>query len=115
MERIERIAAVNELLDIYGILLTQRQRDALSACYQEDLSLAEIAEETGSTRQAVHDLIHRGERQLLYYEEQRHILADQQQRRALLSRLERLLLQEKLPTVLDQKIRSILEALSSIK
>lgn len=114
MERIERIAAVNELLDIYGGLLTQRQRNALAACYQEDLSLAEIAEETGGTRQAVHDLIHRGERQLLYYEEQLHILADQQQRRILLSELEQILSQDALPAAWSQKIRSLLDALSSI-
>lgn len=82
MERLERIATINELLDIYGSLLTQRQRDALAACYQEDLSLSEIAGITGGTRQAAHDLIHRGEMQLFHYEEQLQIHSNQQKRQA---------------------------------
>ncbi|MBQ6808000.1 MAG: DNA-binding protein [Firmicutes bacterium] len=114
MERLERIETINELLDIYGMLLTQRQREALSACYQEDLSLAEIAEITGGTRQAAHDLIRRGEHQLQHYEEQLHILSGQQQRRSLLEQLKALL--RELP--LDESQRSqadgLLAALSSI-
>jgi len=114
MERLERIETINELLDIYGMLLTQRQREALSACYQEDLSLAEIAEITGGTRQAAHDLIRRGENQLQHYEEQLHILSGQQQRRSLLEQLKALL--RELPLDESQRSRAdgLLAALSSI-
>ena len=58
------------LLDCYGSLLTQRQRDLLEGYYNDDLSLAELAEPLGISRQAVHDSIRRGERQLEQLEAQ---------------------------------------------
>jgi predicted DNA-binding protein YlxM (UPF0122 family) len=39
------------LLDYYGSMLTQKQRDTMEMYYEQDFSLAEIAEQTGSTRQ----------------------------------------------------------------
>jgi len=57
------------LLDCYGSLLTERQRALLEGYYDEDLSLAELAEPLGISRQAVHDSIRRGERQLEQLEE----------------------------------------------
>ena len=58
------------LLDCYGSLLTERQRALLEGYYDEDLSLSELAEPLGISRQAVHDSIRRGERQLEQYEAQ---------------------------------------------
>ena len=45
------------LIDYYGKTLTQKQFDAIDLYYNEDLSLAEIAEHTGITRQGVRDAI----------------------------------------------------------
>ena len=63
------------LLDCYGSLLTDRQRSLLEGYYDEDLSLAELAEPLGISRQAVHDSIRRGERLLEAYESQMGIAA----------------------------------------
>ncbi len=52
------------LLDFYGEILTQKQRDVMEMYYDQDLSLGEIAENTGITRQGVLDSIHRGEAQM---------------------------------------------------
>ena len=49
------------LLDYYGAVLTDKQRAILTEYYDEDLSLAEIAENYGITRQGVRDSIKRGE------------------------------------------------------
>ena len=57
------------LLDFYGDMLTEKQRDVVECYYNEDLSLAEIAEEKGITRQGVRDGIKRAEQQLLEMEE----------------------------------------------
>lgn len=57
------------LHDFYGELLTEKQSRAIDLYYNEDLSLAEIAEPLGVTRQGVRDAIKRGEKQLLEYEE----------------------------------------------
>lgn len=57
------------LLDCYGELLTERQRDVAELYFNEDLSLTEIAETRGITRQAVRDSIRHSEQTLLEMEE----------------------------------------------
>ncbi|MGW8114110.1 YlxM family DNA-binding protein [Caproicibacterium sp. NSD3] len=60
---------VSVLLDYYGSMLTQKQRKVLDYYYNDDLSLAEIAENEGITRQGVRDAIKRGETQLFEMED----------------------------------------------
>ena len=60
---------VSMLLQIYGKLLTEKQYNIIDYYYNEDLSLSEIAENEGITRQAVRDIIKKGERKLFEYEE----------------------------------------------
>ena len=58
------------LLDIYGVLLANSQREALDMRYNADLSLSEIAEEMGGvTRQSVVYSIKKGEQRLAELEE----------------------------------------------
>ncbi len=57
------------LLDFYGELLTEKQRECYDLHYNEDLSLSEIAEQSGSSRQAVWDNIRRAEAALKDIEE----------------------------------------------
>ena len=52
------------LLDFYGDMLTAKQRDFINLYYNDDLSLAEIAENEGITRQGVRDAIKLDEGQL---------------------------------------------------
>lgn len=56
--------AYSVLLDFYGPVLTEKQRLILTEYYNEDLSLAEIAENLGITRQGVRDAIKHGEASL---------------------------------------------------
>ena len=57
------------LLDFYGDVLTDKQREAMEEYYNADLSLAEIAEGLGITRQGVRDAVKRGEATLVELEE----------------------------------------------
>lgn len=57
------------LLEFYGNLLTERQREIIAYSLDEDLSLSEISELTGITRQGVRDSIGKAEERLSYYEE----------------------------------------------
>ncbi len=57
------------LLDFYGDLLSDTARENITLYYNEDLSLAEIAETAGITRQGVRDSIKRAEEQLIKFEE----------------------------------------------
>lgn len=59
------------LFDIYGEMLTKKQQDFIGYYYNDDLSLAEIAENEGITRQGVRDAIKRAEAQL--YEFEKHL------------------------------------------
>ena len=58
------------LLDYYGMVLTEKQRNILTEYYNDDLSLAEIAENYGITRQGVRDAIKHGEATLMEMEEE---------------------------------------------
>ena len=57
------------LFDFYGEMLTDKQRDVVELYYNDDLSLSEIAENEGITRQGVRDSIKRAETQLTEMEE----------------------------------------------
>ncbi len=57
------------LLDFYGDVLTERKKEVLDMYYNEDLSLAEIAEQIGISRQGVRDLIKKAEEELLFLED----------------------------------------------
>ncbi|MDD4715369.1 MAG: YlxM family DNA-binding protein [Oscillospiraceae bacterium] len=62
------------LFDFYGDLLTERQREFFDLYYNEDYSLAEIAENSGITRQGVRDAIIRAEGVLTEMEEKTGII-----------------------------------------
>ena len=75
------------LLDHYGPVLAQRQRDILTEYYDEDLSLSEIAENFGITRQGVRDAIKHGEATLRQMEDK---IGNARRHQATLADLERL-------------------------
>lgn len=60
---------VSALLDVYGSFLNEKQRTLTEYYYNDDLSLSEIAENEGITRQGVNDLIKRAVAQLNSLEE----------------------------------------------
>ena len=62
------------LFDFYGELLTEHQKEIYEQFILEDLSLGEIAEASGVSRQAVHDLVKRCKRLLEGYEEKLHLV-----------------------------------------
>lgn len=70
----ERIVEQGLLYDYYGELLTEHQRKIYEDAVYQDLSLSEIAEGVGISRQGVHDLIRRCDRILQEYEEKLHLL-----------------------------------------
>ena len=57
------------LLDFYGEVLSKRKQTVLSMYYNDDMSLAEIADEVGISRQGVRELIKKAEEELLFFEE----------------------------------------------
>ena len=65
----EKNVKISMLCQLYGKLLTKKQYDFIDDYYNNDLSLSEIAENNNITRQAVRDIIKKGEKKLFEYEE----------------------------------------------
>ena len=55
---------MGELFDFYGQLLTERQQEMMTFYYHQDLSLGEIAERIGISRQAIYDNLPKSDRKI---------------------------------------------------
>ena len=105
------------LLDYYGSLLTEKQKTYFDLYYNQDLSLGEIAEQEGISRQGVHDAITRTEAILSAMEQATGCVARDQQLRSAardITAAAQALLQNEDPSV-RENARRILSALSSVK
>ena len=71
----ESIVKQSLLYDFYGELLTEHQRSIYEDVVYNDMSLSEIAEENGISRQGVHDLIKRCDKTLSAYEDKLHLIS----------------------------------------
>ena len=92
---VDKKVEISMLCQIYGKMLTQKQYEVINDYYNNDLSLSEIAENNNITRQAVRDIIKKGENKLFELEEK-------------LAFMKRTMKQEK-------KLQEILEELSKIE
>lgn len=70
----DRKVEISMLCEIYGKLLTEKQINIMDNYYNLDLSFSEIAENEGITRQAVRDIIKKGENKLFEFEEKLGIM-----------------------------------------
>ena len=102
---------VSMLCDLYGKLLTEKQFEFINDYYNNDLSLSEIAENNNITRQAVRDIIKKGEKKLFEYEEKllfmKKTITQEQKIQVILSEL------TKIQT--DSSDRKVAHILDSIK
>ncbi len=71
----EKIVEQGLLYDFYGELLTEHQQKIYEAVVYNDLSISEIAQEQGISRQGVHDLVKRCNGILEGYEQKLHLVA----------------------------------------
>ncbi len=78
---------ISMLLELYGKLLTDKQFDAVDLYYNQNLSLSEIAEEFGITRQGVRKNLIEGENKLLDYEEKLKFLKQKIEREQILNEI----------------------------
>ena len=68
LDAVEDVYEMAVLMDFYGQLLTKRQYEVMDLHYNSDLSLGEIAEDIGISRQGVHDSIRKAKQTLIGYE-----------------------------------------------
>ena len=101
---------ISYLLDFYGEILPEKKRGVMELYYNEDLSLAEIAEQIGISRQGVRDIIKKTEEELLFWEEKLGLARRASEQRGRAERILSLLPQEQcLSEDLKQEIRALLE------
>ena len=80
--------SLTKLFDRYAPLLTEKQQTAFSLYYNEDFSLAEIAEHTLTSRQAVRSLLQKTTSELLRFEEALHLVSKEEALSSLVRALE---------------------------
>lgn len=78
---------MNQLVGFYQALLTDKQQEMLQLYYEEDFSLAEIADHYHISRQAVRDNLKRSEKAMEQYETQLQLIARREQRAAYFQQL----------------------------
>ena len=88
MNELEKTNHIILLIDMYGELLTEKQQTYLEMYYEEDLSLAEIADILDVSRNAVHDQIKRAILALESYENKLGLIHKHQERLELIKRIE---------------------------
>ena len=91
----EKLVEISLLCEYYGKLLTERQYQCINDYYNNDLSLSEIAQNYNITRQAVRDIMKKGENKLFEFEEKLGIMKKTQRQ--------------------EEKIASILSELTKIQ
>ncbi len=100
---------ISVLLDIYSALLPEKQKTALDYYYNEDLSLSEIAENVGISRQGVRDQIKHAEAQLFELENALHLYEKAQKTEEIIKRLSDIASQ-----IQNGELTSLLEKLRNI-
>lgn len=108
----EKNLRLSYLLDFYGETLDEHTRAVMKAYYDDDLSLAEIADGIGISRQGVRHLIKKGEEQLSFLEERLGLIA-QSDRLALFAE-ELLRIRDALLSYSDKDIRALVPSIEEI-
>lgn len=103
----EKIVEQGLLYDFYGELLTPHQRRIYEDAVFNDLSLSEIAQEAGISRQGVHDLIKRCDRTLEEYESRLHLMRRFSQIRQKLERIRELCDDEEVRRLTEEIIEEL--------
>lgn len=103
------------LFDFYGDLLTPHQQKIYSEAVFNDLSLQELSDEEGISRQGIHDLIKRCDKQLAMYEEKLRLISKFNSIKSEVSSIESLLsdgnIDSKLKTEIDNRLKQIIKEL----
>lgn len=115
----DKLVQIALLFDFYGQLLTEKQMEIVDMYYNDDLSLAEISEQQGISRQGVYDTLKRAEKTLYEYEEKLGLVDRYQKQKEsmkeLIEMLDELLNEEKLDRQdINEKLVNIKEYVSKI-
>jgi len=109
---IERVEYASMLYDFYGDLLSESRREVMALYHEDNLSLSEIAEELGQTRQAVHYTLRKAEKALESYEEKLGLIASYRENQALATKASRIIESAGIAEPDAQKLREIIQRIT---
>ena len=109
---IGKVEYASLLYDFYGALLNDSQRDIMELYHEDNLSLAEIADETGTSRQAVHYTLKKAEKALGEFEEKLGLIEQYRSRQKQKERLAQLIDQADMSSADKEEAIAILEGLA---
>lgn len=87
---LEKTELMNNLLDLYGNLLTENQLNVMEMYYMDDLTLSEIGENLGITRSAVFDTVKKASAMLEMYESKLELVKKDKLKMELLNKIDSL-------------------------
>lgn len=97
----EEIIYLNNLYDLYGELLTDKQRDYFEDYYQNNLTLSEIASNNGVSRNAIHKQVKETVKYLKNYEEKLKLFEKNGKIMEIISEIDDIKLKEKLERIIE--------------
>lgn len=109
---IERVEYASMLYDFYGNLLNEAQNEVMALYHEDNLSLSEIAEELGQTRQAVHYTLRKAEKALGSYEEKLGLVASYKENQQLAQKACELIDSAGISEVYADRIKQIITKIS---
>lgn len=112
---LKKTIKITMLFDFYGSMLTEKQQQIIKSYFYNDLSLAEIADNIGISRQGVYDHLHRSEESLDNYEAKLGLLKKYNRIRKNITDLENMMTAKGiLAEDQNQDLRKKLESIKSI-
>ena len=109
----EKNLEMSFLLDFYGDVLSERKRSVMTMYYNEDLSLSEIADEIGISRQGVRELIKKSEDELTTLEQKLGLAQKSVTARECAERLKALLIDCEIDSPVKSEMLALAEALEN--
>lgn len=87
----DKITEASLLYDFYGQLLTKRKQEVMELYHEENLTLAEIADEFGISRAAVHDSLKSAEKSLQEYEQNLQLVSKFMQTTSAIDKIDKMI------------------------
>jgi predicted DNA-binding protein YlxM (UPF0122 family) len=109
---IERVEYASMLYDFYGSLLNESQNEVMALYHEDNLSLSEIAEDLGQTRQAVHYTLRKAEKTLKSYEEKLGLVASYKENQKLAEQALKIIDSAGIDNSYADKLKLIIEQIS---
>jgi predicted DNA-binding protein YlxM (UPF0122 family) len=109
---IEKVEYASMLYDFYGNLLSEARKEVMALYHEDNLSLSEIAEELGQTRQAVHYTLRKAEKALESYEEKLGLVSAYREHQELAARAIRIIDNAGVAKGDAEKLKKIIEQIT---